>query len=69
MIRFFVIAWLFLKTITTDGKTEYFNIRNILNVEPNGENTKILMGAGLYWKVKTDSIEIVTVGDIINKTT
>ena len=63
---------LFLKAITTDGKTEYFNTQNILTIQPNGENTKILMGAALYQGVKSDSIEFVEVENIfknINKTT
>ena len=48
----------FLKAITTEGKTELFNINNILSVQPNTNGTtKILMGAGLSWRVHTNSIE------------
>ena len=47
----------FLKAITIEGKTELFNINNILSVQPNTNGTtKILMGAGLFWTVHTDSI-------------
>ncbi len=50
----------FIKAITTDNKTELFNLDLILNISPkeNG-TTKILMGAGLYWNVYTSSIETV----------
>lgn len=47
----------FLKAITIEGKTELFNIENILTIQPNENGTtKILMGAGLVWWVHTDSI-------------
>lgn len=50
----------FLKAITTDGKSELFNIDNILNIQPNKNGTtKILMGAGLFWWVHTDSIILI----------
>lgn len=55
---------LFLKAITTDGETEYFNAQNILSIKPQGKNLKILMGAGLYWKVKADSVEVVELENI-----
>lgn len=50
-----------LKAITKDGKTEYFNLEKILNFTPteDGRHIKILMGGGLYWVVKRDSIEIL----------
>lgn len=48
---------IFLKAITTDGKTEYFNASQVLTITPlaNG-NLKILMGAGLYYYVKPESL-------------
>lgn len=50
----------FFKAITTDGKTELFNVNNILTIQPNENGTtKILMGAGLYFWVHTASIEWV----------
>jgi len=50
----------FLKAITIEGKTELFNVNNILTIQPNKNGTtKILMGAGLYWTVHTASIEWV----------
>lgn len=50
----------YLQATTTDGKIELFNLDQILSIQPNGNGTtKILMGAGLYWTVYTDSIEII----------
>ena len=60
----------FLKAVTTDGSTEYFNTQNILTIRPYGENLnslKILMGAGLYWTVKADTVEIVELDGILGK--
>lgn len=48
---------MFLKAETLDGSTEYFNADKILTIQPAGNTTKILMGAGLFWKVKTDSMQ------------
>lgn len=49
----------FLKATTTDGKTEYFNLNKILTITPlNGDTVKILMGAGLYWTVERDSLQV-----------
>lgn len=49
----------FLKATTTDGKTEYFNLANILTITPlDGDRVKILMGAGLYWTVWRDSLQV-----------
>lgn len=44
-----------------DGKTELFNLDHILTIRPNndGKTAKILMGAGLYWDVYTDTVELV----------
>lgn len=50
---------MFLKAITLDGKTEYFNTEKILSIRPDGSAVKILMGAGLFWNVKRDSLEFV----------
>jgi hypothetical protein len=52
---------LFIKALTFDkSEVEYFNLSNVLSIKelPNG-STKILMGAGLYWQVWTDTIEFV----------
>lgn len=53
---------LFLKAVTIDGEIEFFNTQNILTIQPmqDGKITKILMGAGLFWKVKTDTVELIT---------
>lgn len=58
----------FLKATTKEGFTEYFNTQNILTLQPHGENLKylkILMGAGLYWTVKADTVEIVELDGIL----
>ena len=59
---------LFLKAVATDGQVEYFNTQNILTIRPlaNGY-IKILMGAGLYWDVLPDTIELVELENIFNK--
>ena len=50
----------FLQATTTEGKIELFNLDQILSIQPKSNGTtKILMGAGLYWNVYTDSIELV----------
>lgn len=48
-----------------DGKTEFFNLDKVLTIRPNGngETVKILMGAGLYWDVYTDSLEVLDLGN------
>lgn len=57
----------FLRALTTDDATEYFNMEKILNITPHGNGTtKILMGAGLHWRVYTDSIEFVDIENVIN---
>lgn len=50
---------MFLRAETAEGKTEFFNAANILTIKPEGNTTKILMGAGLFWKVKTASMQWV----------
>lgn len=49
----------FLKAQTLEGKTEYFNAEKILSIKPDGGAVKILMGAGLFWNVKRDSLEFI----------
>lgn len=47
----------FLKAITIEGKTELFNVNNILTIQPNENGTtKILMGAGLVYWIHSASI-------------
>lgn len=61
---------LYLKVITKDGSTEYLNTQHILSIMPYGENLKyfkILMGAGLYWIVKADNVEIVELNGVLGK--
>lgn len=59
----------FIKAVTTEGKTELFNLDHILNITPRKNGTvKILMGAGLYWDVLADSIEYIDcVNDLIKE--
>ena len=50
----------FIKVKTVDGRTEIFNTDLILNITPyEGGYAKILMGAGLYWDIYTDSIQLI----------
>lgn len=55
----------FLKAITTEGKTEYFNVNQILAITPrkSGDVT-ILMGAGLYWHIKPETMIFVDLENI-----
>jgi hypothetical protein len=50
---------MFLKAVTLEGKTEYFNVEKILSIKPEGSAVKILMGAGLFWNAKRGSLEFV----------
>lgn len=54
-----------LKAITIEGDTEFFNPSKILTYKPNQDGTrvKILMGAGLYWWVERESLQIIDAGD------
>lgn len=56
---------LYLKAITKDGETEYFNPKQILSIKPmqNGYY-KILMGAGLFWYINPNSVEMVELDNI-----
>jgi hypothetical protein len=49
----------FLKAITTEGRTEYFNVAQILTITQAGDSVKILMGAGLYYWVKPETLVFV----------
>lgn len=49
----------FLKATSTDGETELFNLEKVLTITPKGAQTKILMGAGLHWRVYTDSVQVL----------
>lgn len=57
----------FLKAQTLEGKTEYFNAEKILSIKPDGSAVKILMGAGLFWNVKRDSLEFVHHEHMLNQ--
>ena len=55
----------FLKAITTEGRTEYFNVAQILTITKDGTSVKILMGAGLYYWVKPETLVYVDPADLI----
>ena len=58
----------FLKAITTDGQTEYFNVSQILNIRPRKSgDVVILMGAGLYWHVKPETMVFVDLENIVGE--
>lgn len=54
---------LFIKAVTTNYDTvNFFNLDKILNIIHHNDGTsKILMGAGLYWEVYTNTIEEVNI--------
>lgn len=47
---------MFLRVETMDGKTEYLNAEKIISINQEGKHVKILMGAGLFWRVKPESL-------------
>jgi len=49
----------FIKVTTTNGQTEYLSLEKVLAITPNGETTKILFGAGMYWNVYSDSVRVL----------
>lgn len=58
----------FLKAITTDGETEYFNVSQILNIRPRKSgDVVILMGAGLYWHVKPETMVFVDLESLVGE--
>ena len=58
----------FLKAITTDGETEYFNVSQILNIRPRKSgDVVILMGAGLYWHVKPETMVFVDLENLVGE--
>ena len=50
----------FLKAIDTDGETVFLAVSHILSITPkkNGSVT-VLLGAGLYWSIKPETMEFV----------
>lgn len=57
----------FLKAITTNGTTEYFNVDKILSLTPrkSGDVT-VLMGAGLFWHIKPETMVFVELENIVS---
>lgn len=63
---------LYIKATTNDGKIEYLNTDKIISIckhDVKGINTKILMGAGLFYIVKTDSIMTITLENVLEDLT
>ena len=59
---------LYLKVETKDGQTEYLNTDHILSINKRQNGyIKILMGAGLYWDIKPDSVQYVELKDIFTE--
>lgn len=58
----------FIQAETIDGNIEIFNLDNVLTVVPYPNNhAKILMGAGLFWTIKTDTIILLdSANDLIS---
>ena len=59
---------LFLKAITMEGKTEYFNTSKIISIQLLGKNqnkVKILMGSGMYWIIQSNTMQIMTLENMI----
>jgi len=57
----------FLKATTTEGKTEYFNASQILTITPETNAVKILLGAGLYYRVKPETMVFVDLENLVNE--
>lgn len=58
----------FLKAITTDGEIEYFNVSQILNIRPRAcGDVVILMGAGLFWHIKPETMVFVDLKNIVGE--
>ena len=58
----------FLKAITTDGETVYFNVSQILTITPKANGSaSVLLGAGLYWHIKPETMVYVTERDLIGE--
>lgn len=57
-----------LKAITTDGETEYFNVDKIINIRPRKcGDVVILMGAGLYWHIKTETMVYIDPENLVSE--
>lgn len=57
-----------LKAITTEGNVEYFNVSQILNIRPRKcGDVVILMGAGLYWHVKPETMVFVELENLVSE--
>ena len=56
----------FIKAVTLEGKTVYFNLSQVLTITDHPNYTLILMGAGLFYKVLPDTMEFINDENIIN---
>ena len=59
----------FIKAVTEDNKTELFNLDKVMSISTRENGmVKILMGAGMYWDVYSDSIEYIDcINDLIRE--
>lgn len=56
----------FLKAIATDGETVFLAVPHILSITPKANGTvSVLMGAGLYWSIKPDTMVFVDQAELI----
>lgn len=57
-----------LKVTTIEGTREFLNIDRILALQESADGTKvkILMGAGLYWWVWTDSLRTTNIYEFLS---
>ena len=58
----------FLKAIDTDGETVFLAVSHILSIRPRkcGDVT-VLMGAGLFWHVKPETMVFVNFENIVSE--
>lgn len=56
----------FLKAIDTDGETVFLAVPHILSITPKANGTvSVLMGAGLYWHIKPETMVFVDESEIV----
>ena len=58
---------MYLRAITTDNETVYLNTDKILSITPKASFTTVLLGAGLYWRVDPETMEFVSVQEVIKE--
>lgn len=57
-----------IKAITTDGNVEFFNVAHIISIRPRKcGDVVILMGAGLYWHVKPETMVYIDSAELFGE--